>query len=78
MGKFNEIIGSLGGRKFLVALFALAAVILQTKFGISEEATLKIAGIASAFVFSQGIAEGLSKTGTSTVANLAATGGKKD
>ena len=71
MGKINAILGQLGGRKFLMALAAVIAIVLQEKFGISEQQTLYIAGVAASFIFAQGAADGLSKSATSTIAALA-------
>ena len=72
MGAFNSFIGSIGGRKFVMALAAVIAIVLQSKFGISDTQVMYVAGIACTFIFGQGFSDGLSKGATSTVAQLSA------
>lgn len=59
-------IARLGGRKFIMALFAVLAVALSSSLGISEESVMALGGIVCAYVLSQGFADGLSKGATST------------
>jgi hypothetical protein len=66
----NNILGQLGGKKFLLALFGLAAVVLNAKFGVSEQSVLAVGGIVAAYVLGQGLADGLSGGATSSVAQL--------
>jgi hypothetical protein len=63
-----KILGTLGGRKFLVAVFGALAIALHSWLGISEDAVLALGGIVAAYVFGQGIADGFSGGSTSTVA----------
>jgi hypothetical protein len=60
------ILGKLGGRKFIVAVFGALAVALNSWLGISEASVMMIGGIASAYLVGQGLADGLSKGATST------------
>lgn len=62
------VLGKLGGRKFIVAVFAALAVALNALFGISEDAVLTIGGIAASYLLGQGIADGFSGGETSSVA----------
>lgn len=61
-----KVIGSLGGKKFVMAVFGVVAVVLAAKFGISEETTYKIAAMVCSFVLGQGVADGLSGGATSS------------
>lgn len=63
-----RILGKLGGRKFIVAVFSALAVGLNSYFGISEAAVMTIGGIAASYLLGQGIADGLSGGETSSVA----------
>ena len=70
----NAFIGSIGGKKFIVALFGLIAVVFtaKTKIEVPPE-TLNtvltaIATIVGTFGVGQGIADGLSGGKTSSVA----------
>ncbi|HYG77806.1 MAG TPA: hypothetical protein VEK08_22560 [Planctomycetota bacterium] len=65
-----EILGKLGGRKFLVAVFGALAIALHSWLGIDPEATLALGGVVAAYVFGQGVADGFSGGATSTVAGL--------
>ncbi len=64
----NVIIGRLGGKKFIVALFGLVAVVVAAISGIDikpyENAFMSV--IAS-FLVGQGVADGLSGGKTSSV-----------
>jgi hypothetical protein len=68
----NTLISRLGGKKLIVALTGVLAVILSTKLGLSEEQVKHvldaIALICAAFGVGQGIADGLSGGATSHVA----------
>ncbi len=64
----NSFIGKIGGRKFIVALFAMIAVVLQHTLGINPEVVYTIGGVAAAYVTGQGIADGMSGGATSSVA----------
>ena len=63
-----NILGKLGGRKFLVAIFGVVAIGLHNWLGIQTEAVMTIGGIVSAFLFGQGLADGLSGGATSSTA----------
>ena len=63
----NNIFGMLGGRKFLAAIFGALAIALHSSLGIPEDAVAIIGGIVAAYIFGQGIADGLSKGETSSV-----------
>jgi hypothetical protein len=63
-----NILGKLGGRKFLVALFGVVAIGLHSWLGIDEQSVLAVGGIVAAYVFGQGVADGFSGGATSTVA----------
>lgn len=65
---FLTILGKLGGRKFLIALFGAIAIGLHNWLGISEDAVLALGGVVAAYVFGQGVADGFSGGATSTVA----------
>ena len=65
---FLNVLGKLGGRKFLVAVFGALAIGLNGWLGISEQAVLALGGIVAAYVFGQGVADGFSGGATSTVA----------
>lgn len=62
-----NFIGKIGGRKFLVALFALIAVVVLALTGVDiapyQDA---IIGIAGSFLIGQGVADGLSGGKTSS------------
>ena len=64
------ILGKLGGRKFLMAVFGVIAIALHSWLGISMEAVLTIGGVVAAYVFGQGVADGFSGGSTSSVAAL--------
>ena len=66
----NNILGQLGGKKFILALFGLVAVVLNAKFGVSEQSVLAVGGIVAAYVLGQGLADGLSGGATSSVAQV--------
>lgn len=70
-----SILGKLGGRKFIVAVFAALAVALNAYFGISESSVIAIGGIAASYLLGQGIADGFSGGETSTVAAVREDGG---
>lgn len=63
-----SILGKLGGRKFIVAVFAAIAVGLHSWLGISEEVVYTIGGIAASYILGQGVADGLSGGRTSSTA----------
>lgn len=63
-----SILGKLGGRKFLVALFGALAVALHSWLGIDKGAIITLGGIVAAYVLGQGAADGLSAGATSSTA----------
>jgi len=63
-----NVLGKLGGRKFLVAVFGVAAIGLHNWLGIDTEAVMTLGGVVAAFIFGQGIADGLSGGATSSTA----------
>lgn len=69
----NNFLAGLGGRKFVVALLGIIAVIVATKTGIEikpeilEKLVTAIGAITGAYVVSQGVADGLSGGATSSV-----------
>jgi len=65
-----NVLGRLGGRKFLVAVFGALAIGLQSWLGVDPEATLALGGVIAAYVFGQGVADGFSGGSTSTVARV--------
>ena len=65
-----NILGKLGGRKFLVAVFGALAIGIHSWLGIDEQSVVALGGIVAAYVFGQGIADGFSGGATSTVASL--------
>jgi hypothetical protein len=69
-----SILGKLGGRKFLVALFGVIAIALHSWLGIDQDAVMTLGGVVAAYVFGQGIADGFSggATSTSSAANAPA------
>jgi len=67
----TNLLGKLGGRKFLVAIFGALAIALNSWLGISPDAVVALGGIVAAYVFGQGIADGFSGGATSSVAQAA-------
>jgi hypothetical protein len=67
MAMVLNVLGKLGGRKFLVAVFGAVAIGLNSWLGISEDAVLALGGIVAAYVFGQGVADGFSGGMTSSV-----------
>lgn len=61
-----NILGKLGGRKFLMAIFGVVAIGLHNWLNIDTQAVLTIGGVIAAFIFGQGIADGLSGGATSS------------
>ena len=47
---FLNILGKLGGRKFLVALFGTLAIALHAWLGLDEQSILAVGGIVAAYV----------------------------
>jgi hypothetical protein len=64
------ILGKLGGRKFLVALFGALAIGLHSWLGIDESSVIALGGVVAAYVFGQGIADGFSGGLTSSVGKI--------
>ncbi len=58
------ILGKLGGRKFLMAIFGVLALALHNRFGIDTESVLAIGGIIATFILGQSYSE--AKTGGAT------------
>ncbi len=64
----NTFIGSIGGRKFIVALVALATVVFGAKFGIDVEKYKDvISWVTSSYLVGQGFADGVNPSGSSFV-----------
>jgi len=63
-----NFLGKLGGRKFVVAVFGVVAIGLHNWLGINTEAVITLGGVIAAFLFGQGIADGLSGGATSSTA----------
>jgi len=61
-----NILGKLGGRKFLMALIGVLAIGLHNWLNIDTQAVITLGGVISAFIFGQGIADGLSGGATSS------------
>jgi len=66
----NTIIGKLGGKKFIVALLGLIAVVVAalTGYEIAPETLQTVAAIVSSYLIGQGVADGFSGGKTSSVA----------
>ncbi len=47
------ILGKLGGRKFLMALFGLLSIALHNWLNIDSDAVFTLGGVIAAFVFGQ-------------------------
>jgi len=64
----RKFLGKAGGRKFIVTVLTLLAMIANGLFGIDiPESTIQaIAAVAGTFVLGQGLADGLSKGATGT------------
>lgn len=64
----RKFLGKVGGRKFIVTILGLVAMIVNglTGVDIDENTIQMIAGIVASFVLGQGIADGLSKGATGT------------
>jgi hypothetical protein len=65
-----ELLGGLGGRKFLMAIAGVVAVVLAAKFGVDETRTMEIAVLVSSFILGQSYADGKSAGATSTTATV--------
>ena len=63
-----SFLGKLGGRKFLMAVFGVVAIGVHNWLGINTEAVITLGGVIAAFIFGQGIADGLSGGATSSTA----------
>lgn len=64
-----EVIAKLGGRKFLVALFSLIAVIVAALTGVDiQPYSETVIGIVGTYMLGQGVADGMSKGATSSSA----------
>ena len=61
-----NMLGKLGGRKFLMALFGVLAIGLHNWLNIDTQAIITLGGVISAYIFGQGIADGLSGGATSS------------
>ena len=61
-----KFLGKIGGRKFILAVFAVAAVALSSAFGISESAVMTVGGIVASYLMGQGFADGMSGGATSS------------
>ena len=62
----KKFLGKLGGRKFILALFAFIAVGLGSWLGISEDAIMTFGGIIASYLLGQGFADGMSGGATSS------------
>ena len=80
MSKVQALLASLGGKKFVAAILGVLAVVLTTRFGLSEAqvatVTQWVGTIVSAFLVGQGVSEGLS--GGKTSASAQAVEASKD
>ncbi len=80
----NNFIGSIGGKKFIVALLGLLAVVFTAKTGIEIPAATQtqifetIGLIVGGFGIGQGIADGFSGGATSSVAAANKAAAQKD
>ncbi|MEI6235360.1 MAG: hypothetical protein WCT04_20070 [Planctomycetota bacterium] len=61
-----DILGKLGGRKFIMAVFGVLAIGLHNWLNIDSQAIIALGGVISAYIFGQGIADGLSGGATSS------------
>ena len=61
-----NILGKLGGRKFLMAVIGVVAIGLHNWLNIDTQAVMTLGGVIGAFIFGQGIADGLSGGATSS------------
>lgn len=66
----SAFLGSIGGRKFILALFGVLAIALHEKLGINPDAVMTLGGVVAAYIFGQGFADGMSKGATSTTATV--------
>lgn len=66
----QKIIGTLGGKKFILAIFSVIAIMANAKLGMSEQTIMTLGGIVAAFCVGQGVADGLSGGATSSVAQI--------
>ncbi|MBE7463858.1 MAG: hypothetical protein HS116_10165 [Planctomycetes bacterium] len=62
----RAFLGKLGGRKFILAVFAALAVALHGLFGLDETSVMTLGGIVASYLLGQGFADGLSGGLTST------------
>ena len=65
---FMNILGKLGGRKFLMAVFGIIVVLLHDKLGLDTTATTTVAGGIAAYILGQGVSDGMTGGATSSVA----------
>lgn len=65
-----NILGKLGGRKFLMALIGVGAIGLHNWLNIDTQAVMTLGGVIAAFIFGQGVADGLSGGATSSTAGV--------
>lgn len=62
-----NFLGKIGGRKFVVALFSLIAVVVAALTGVDIEPYKEtVIGIIGTYLLGQGVADGLSKGATSS------------
>ena len=66
-----DILGKLGGRKFIMAVFGVLAIGLHNWLNIDSQAIIALGGVISAYIFGQGIADGLSGGATSSTTTAA-------
>ena len=64
----NNFLGSIGGRKFIMAIFGVIAIALHERFGINPDSINTLGGVVAAYILGQGVADGLSHGDTSTTA----------
>lgn len=59
-------LAAMGGRKFLLAILGVIAIILSNKFGIDQTTVLTVGGVLITTIFGQSLADGLSNGATSS------------
>lgn len=73
-----SVLAKLGGRKFVLAVFGAVAIAAHAWLGIDESAVMTLGAVISAYIFGQGIADGLSGGVTSTRQGFSTEGTEKE
>ena len=82
MSRFQKLIASLGGKKFVAAILGVVAVVMTARLGFSEETTKTVVewvgAVVASFLLGQGVSDGLSGGSTSATAQANEEAKRKD